>query len=242
MEGHQKRIPAHLVKAHVDRLRAAGMTIPSIAAQAGIAKNTVDNIAHDRRSFTTRATATAIAQLVPANQTPDRIPAWRVQRRLQALYALGWTVAEIARHTDWMDRNVNALMYPRWRRRETVDYATFTTFDRVFRDLCMKIPPRSAGSVVAVRRAAERGWVVPLGWDDIDRDVRPPRVPRDSGKEIDEAIVLRVVNGEPRPRQLTHAEAAEAVRRLVSLGYSTTTIERVYGFRPERYHKVKAAA
>ena len=182
MEGHQKRIPAHLVKAHVDRLRAAGMTIPSIAAQAGIAKNTVDNIAHDRRSFTTRATATAIAQLVPANQTPDRIPAWRVQRRLQALYALGWTVAEIARHTDWMDRNVNALMYPRWRRRETVDYATFTTFDRVFRDLCMKIPPRSAGSVVAVRRAAERGWVVPLGWDDIDRDVRPPRVPRDSGQ------------------------------------------------------------
>lgn len=174
--GNRKRVPAPLVRAHLDRLRALGMTIPSIAEQSGLAFSTVRNIAEGRRVQTTHATAAAIAKLVPAEQTPDRVPAWRVERRLQALHALGWTIVQIAQHAGWQDRNVNALMYPRWRQRESVSLATFQTFDEVYRDLCMKMPPRSAGSLVAVRRSAERCWPNPLAWDDIDD---PAEVPRD---------------------------------------------------------------
>lgn len=166
--GYRKWVDAELVARHIDALRATGATVPTIAEQSGVSLNAVTYISTRRRKRTTLATANALLQVTPDNVRPDKVPAWRIERRLQALHALGWTAAEMARRAGWTGANTVALMDPRWRHREYVSSATFELFDGVFRDLCMTIPPHSPGATLAKRKSAERGWAPPLAYDDID--------------------------------------------------------------------------
>lgn len=163
-------------------------------------------------------------------------------RRIQALQRLGWAVPVMAKRLGLSHQALYDIgRYP------TV-YAT--TRDRIialYDELSMVLPePATTAEKVSVSRArnnaTRKGWPPPLAWDDIDDENERPRVsaPRyaESNWEdsVDHAVVWRVVNGQPRPRRLSRAEAAEVVRILTSRGVSGGDMERL-GFKPERYRK-----
>ena len=71
--------------------------------------------------------------------------------------------------------------------------------------------------------AAERGWLPPLAWDDIDTDPEPQhharRVEKDD--DLDEIAIERALAGDGvRLEHLTSAEQEEVVRRLTERGKS----------------------
>lgn len=126
-----------------------------------------------------RAAAAAEARyaMLRARGLQSRLPAVGVQRRLRALYALGWTWTALDREMGTFN------MADKWARQNYayVFPATQKTIVDLFERLSMTLPPERTP---AERRAAARarnaarkqGWPPPLAWDDIDNDPEPQGV------------------------------------------------------------------
>lgn len=169
-----------------------------------------------------------------------KVPALGTQRRIQALRSLGYSLLEIAAEGGWGTEHA-AFQYTL--RAETITRKTADRIAAVYDRLSMT--PATGPKANRLRiLASKKGWVGPLAWDDIDNDLHPApaykRGPRRD--EIDEAMVLRVIEGGPRPRKLTPAEGAEVVRRLLASGYSPIQIAEHCGIKPERYYRAGDAA
>jgi len=87
-------------------------------------------------------------------------------RRLEALAVLGWSWPSLERRLD-LPRQT--LMFRRARPRVRAEYG------RQVRDLYDELSMRRGPSAHAAGRAAAKGWLPPLAWDDEDLD--DPRVP-----------------------------------------------------------------
>lgn len=99
-----------------------------------------------------------------------------LQRRVQALHAIGWTCAAIARESGVCVEAVQQLRdrAPKQPRR-TQALAIIAAYDA----LSMQLPPsetqRQQQTATKSRRRAEAGgWLPPLAWDDIDN---PDEIP-----------------------------------------------------------------
>lgn len=95
----------------------------------------------------------------------DALP---TRRRLQALACLGWPGPWVARMAGLSPKHASDFVS-----RDRVTRATEAVIRAVYDELCMRVPVgRSKGERVAITRtrntAAVKGWVPPLGWDDID--------------------------------------------------------------------------
>lgn len=159
--------PTLPVATHIHRLQQAGWSRPEIAAASGVGRRTLFGITANERRHVLRSTATAILALKPAD-APRWLPALGTARRMQALAAIGWTVAQTGR---------DAGLTPSWcrelvtGRRPRVTRETAAAVDAVFRARCMTPgPSRHARSC-----AARNGWPPPLAWDDIDDPGEKPQ-------------------------------------------------------------------
>jgi len=81
---------------------------------------------------------------------------------------LGWASKNVADAAGLSGANVGLLMA-----RPKVQAVTARRIAAVYDELCMRVPVgRSKGERIAITRtrnmAAAKGWVPPLGWDDID--------------------------------------------------------------------------
>lgn len=161
-------VPADKTRRHIKELQALGWSYAAISELSGVSTGSISRIATGDVTTTLTRSAARI-QALPLRPRPGAsIPAWRVQRRLQALQAIGWSLVEIGRHTGWSPQNLNSLLANRWRDREGVTPATFELVDAAYRDMAMR-PPAEDRWVKAVRsRAAAKGWLSPMAWDDID--------------------------------------------------------------------------
>lgn len=137
------------------------------------------------------------------------VPAIGFNRRVHSLMAIGWTQKEIAAELGIAQGNLALKL----RTNETVRRATHVAMVEVYERLCMT---RRDG--MAARRtaaiAARRGWVPPLGWDDIDDPAESP-----AGWQYEAT---------PRAAALTDLvesgyHLSEAVRQL---GISASSLER----------------
>jgi DNA-binding NarL/FixJ family response regulator len=74
--------------------------------------------------------------------------------------------------------------------------------------------------------AAERGWLPPLAWDDIDTDPDPRHHTKHAGTDdLDEIAIERALAGDGvEVEHLTPAEQDEVVRRLTERGKSIRDI------------------
>lgn len=181
--------------------------------------------------------------------TRDKILAFRrpwtpvgIQRRLRALTLLGWSMQALADRTGIYMTSLAEL-----RRNESIKFVRIDIAEKIlaaWEDLCMTPAPASHSSRETAARAADRGWVPGLAWDDIDTDPRPPRVPSQGAWEdqVDHAVVRRVIDGGPRPRKLTRAECGEIVAGLLARGFSTHQIENDFGFKVERHRAPERVA
>lgn len=127
------------------------------------------------------------------------VPAVGTTRRLQSLFALGWTSTDIAARLGVGHARVGHLATTGKQDRVLRDTAAKVA--AVYDELCMTIPqdpdeppsPRHCRVHDRQRRiAARRGWAPPLAWDDIDDPDEQPSdwayVPATRGEALTELV------------------------------------------------------
>ena len=102
---------------------------------------------------------------------PRHVDGTGTRRRLQALSALGWSRNELAHMLGVSGPSINA----RLRKTGPIHRDTATKVRALYDQLWDVTPPPMTGKAKGVRGriprdAAQRGWVVPLAWDDATID------------------------------------------------------------------------
>lgn len=224
-------IDATPAREHIARLRTAGVGYQSIGRLAGTSTRHLRDIARDSRTADGRAPirriradlAEVVLAIDPTSSTHLRA-ALGTRRRLTALIALGWPLRYLA---DRLGRRADSLTRTLSARHVTRDTAEAAA--RLYEELSA-LPPPATPATEAARRCAQRhGWVPPLAWDDIDTDpvhhgTYIGSADRADACYLDDIAIEAAIAGRLTWRQITDAEAAEVVRRLVAHGHSTRFI------------------
>lgn len=161
------------------------------------------------------------------------------RRRVQALYALGWTWDALAAELG-IPNNSSV-----WRLAHGVHCSdrgvyreTAASIADLYERLCMTRPE---GWVADRARsiAIRNGWVPPLAWDDIDD---PNAVPSggSTDSDVDPVVIERILAGDYR-LTANRAEKVEACHQWVASGRSISSLARLTGWKVERYYKESAA-
>ncbi|WP_349318892.1 hypothetical protein [Mycolicibacterium canariasense] len=170
-------VDADLVRAHLQRLRAANMGYRRIAELACVGQTTVCDILSPKRGlrrFVSAPVARAILAVNPDRDRPAKMNPTGAIRRVQAMRAHGFTDGQIGSAISV--RKCNLWKYLQgtaaWIRPETHD-----RIDAAFQTLCAQPMPTGWVAERARRRAQKRGYVPAFAWgDDIDDpDAKPDR-------------------------------------------------------------------
>lgn len=208
-------VPAAGAQEHVRRLRAAGMGKRLIAAQAGVALETVQRLARGtiRRGIQPRVEAAILAV---------QLDTWLrdatgAQRRVRALARLGWTIPQIAAAAGIDARVVGDLSQGRRKH-------LYRHHDDAIRSAYDRLAMHTGPSPIAARRAATKGWPPPLAWDDdqLDDPAGRPDGARPTDHAPDHAVVARVMAGEPM--RTSTADRHALIPALARLGLSDVQI------------------
>lgn len=165
---------------------------------------------------------------------PLTVPSLGTRRRIQALMALGWGGPAIDARLGKKRTYVSAILGGGDRE---IHRSTAEAIAKVYDEMSMTLPPQNTSHerqrATRARNYARRmGWAPPLAWDDIDNDVRPSFGRRERGG-IDEAVVIRALNGEQV--KTTKAEKDEIARRWRAMGRRVNELERLFGWKADRY-------
>jgi hypothetical protein len=226
----QPFVDAAPVRKHIRALRAAGIGVEQIAMLAGISTSHVRELAdprHDGNPGIRRVRPQTAHQVLriridQANRAPhSHVGATGTRRRLQALIAVGWPHDELAARLGRSSAGLRRSMLS-----DSVTAQTAQDVSALYEQLWNVRPPQSTDQRAADDArafAAERGWLPPLAWDDIDTDPDPRHhaegVETDAG--LDEIAIERALAGDDvRLEHLTPAEQEEVVRRLTERGTS----------------------
>lgn len=158
-----------------------------------------------------------------------------LQRRLQALGILGYSMQQISAGTGLDLDGITRL-----RRRENVTHCHPHMYKPIlaFYDAHhMKPEPASRKSSRVANYARAMGWASPMAWENIDDPGEKPKgIPGSrGGNTVDEAAVLRRMQGD-RTVRLSHAERCELVRQWRRSGRTLKEMSRITGInKPERY-------
>lgn len=218
------------VRAHIAYLKRHGVGHGAIAQQAKSQKRHIQSIVNGERTWISRTLADRILTVGP--NASKKIPAYKAQRRLQALNAIGHTTRDIAHHLNVSQQSVWDMMAGK---RTYVTRPTMQAVTTIYDQLCMT-PGGNRLSVAAARR---NGYAPPMAWADIDDpDETPtgieyaPKGRRDS-TDVDEVVVLRLLALERVPS--TPAEKTEALRRWLAAGGSEKSFCEAHGWKHGRY-------
>lgn len=196
-------VPAGPAHAHLTRLLRR-TTLSEINRATGISRASLRRLADGdvrRIHRTTEAAVLAVRNITPTSTIGTR-------RRLQALCAIGWSLAEISRHAGMSDSwaamtlrstritpdvaaKVRAIYDQLWDQPPPVD----TWGDRINRGR-------------ARARAARHGWLPPMAWSDETLDNPDPAVDEQA---------RQAVRDEPLDRSSTLIEATELGASLADL-------------------------
>lgn len=168
---------------------------------------------------------------------PKPISPVGTMRRVQALYALGWTCPEIGERLGVSAARVGHIMNGLYAR---VTPETDARVRAVYDELSMTVPVdkpmvRRGDCPIHERGrndARRRGYAPPLAWDDETIDdpaAKPAHLLRPAApRGFDEAAVRRRVDGD-HAVQLSDPDRREVVRRLHARGFSDGEIENQSG-------------
>lgn len=162
--GRTVMVDAAPVKAHLRRLRAAGVGKRTIANHAGVSQTVVNRligIDHSRPATRVRPEIAQKLLAVRPHALADGalVDATGTTRRLQALVAIGWSQTSMAARIGWTVANLNVLVLGR---RSQVSVATAKLIGQMYDELSMT----PGGSKRSRSLAMARGWAPPLAWDD----------------------------------------------------------------------------
>jgi hypothetical protein len=237
-------VEAAAVRAHIGKLREAGIGVDQIAKLTGTSTSHIRELAypgqphmppvHKVRPDTAQRILSI--QATAGNRAPrSHLDGRGTRRRVQALVALGWThkllAAQLGRTATNLKRSLAG---------EQVTAHTADQISDLYERLWDSRPPHATAvdraQIDATRSyARERGWLPPLAWEDIDTDPDPEPHDRHDRHDphrgdtdpdyLDEIAIELAVAGEGiRLDRLTPAEQDEVVRRLTDQGSSIRDI------------------
>jgi AraC-like DNA-binding protein len=223
---------AEPIRAHLTQLLDSGISLATVAARAGVSRGTLHALLSTHNAATRPRvrtnTAQRIRQVNAVSQHPAVVDSTGAKRRLQALIAIGWSMARLATHLHCHPSTISRLL-----RGTTIT----RSIDHAIRDLYIRLADQPAptaatgerSSVEAARRYADaHGWATPDRWTDIDHDLRP-RSPR-ADTDIDQVAISRVLD--EQPTQLNHGERRLAAQLLTAQGLSLRDIAARLAIHP----------
>jgi hypothetical protein len=156
-------------------------------------------------------------------------------RRLQALAALGWTLADLGTELGY---NKSMVGHLQTRRHKQILKSTADRVTAAFNRLSMQV----GGSDKTRRRAVREGWPPPLAWND---DIDDPRA-RPAGSAargvVDEVLVSEALAGRRGERQLNRAEAHAGIEAGLRMQLSAVEIAARLGISDRTVHRFGSGA
>ncbi|WP_422744281.1 hypothetical protein ACN27B_08540 [Micromonospora sp. WMMD754] len=216
--GQRATVPVPEIRAHLEKLRAAGMKGRDIYTAAGVSRGTYEAVAYKpNRKFVLADVGEKILA-VPVPPKPDRLPPLSnlvdptgAVRRVHALQRIGWTFRDIC-EAGGLSTRVEGIATQTWITRDTA-----AGVRRAYESLSMTPGP----SGITAKRAARAGWPPPLAWDDatIDDPNAEPVLnaePAGDPDAYDPITVGLAVDGRLTYEQIAgnRADLVEVVRRL----------------------------
>lgn len=190
---------ANLVRAHIHRLYAKGLTRAMIARAAGLTPGGIANIENGAYERTNNRVAAAILAVTHhPHPRQELVPAVGLIRRVHALNAIGWPTELLATRLDVIPQSLTRTV-----RGKSATYERWKQIADLYEELSATPGPSIKGRQIAARN----GYAAPLDWEylDIDDpDVTPepatttPRHIREQEKrERDNQILTRLAAGRP---------------------------------------------
>jgi hypothetical protein len=227
----QPWVDADASRDHIQSLRDAGLGLRRIAALADIGYATVYRIVHGAKGRklksirpSTEAALLGVQVSLEAYAESATVDGTGTRRRIEALAAVGWSIpAQAAR------ARINRTTLKRILAGFDAEAATARAVRGLFEELWDQLPPvDTKGQRISVGRtralAARRGWVPPMGWDNIDDPQEAPS----KGAEwdgVDPVAIERALAGEKVP--LSRLEVAEVVRLATEQGMPAKKIAEI---------------
>jgi DNA-binding CsgD family transcriptional regulator len=220
------RVSPQQARRHIIRLVEQGCPLYVIADQAGVNQRTVADIAADGRAFIYRHTEQAI--LAVDGGHGHIIPAIGTHRRIQALMAIGYPFADIAKRLGVHHDRIRQYLI-----QEAIYTRTAARIARMYDELSMTPgPSRRARSI-----AARRGYLPPLAWDDdtIDDPAAWASPGEDDDDMPDPVVVERLASGADwKALGANRAERLDAAALMLRRGIPAAEIERHLSLRGGR--------
>lgn len=210
-------VDADMARHHIAKLRAKGASVATIAEAAGLGHSTISKIIRGKQSIAAETARRIMAADVAES---NRIPTHRQARRLQALAAIGWTFESLGPIADIDPGNLARMA------RGAAKYANRVNFDKVcalYDELHMTPGP----SEDARKRAAAKGWLPPLAWDDIDTDTEPQRHAMACSVDDCAGAVRSRGMCEPHYRKWWKSHRAEGGEMETKSEYDPIVVERI---------------
>ncbi|MDO8308590.1 MAG: hypothetical protein Q7V58_09595 [Actinomycetota bacterium] len=167
---YSRLVAAEPVREHLRWLASQDMGLKTVAMTGGIGHGTLSGIVYGKRGRNpvehrpprrrvTRDVADRILAVRPQPADGAKVGATGTTRRLQALVALGWSQASLARRLGFHPANFTGLM-----RGEQAQVREGTRRQVV--ELYSELSTVPGPSKRARNDATRRGWLVPAWWDD----------------------------------------------------------------------------
>lgn len=152
-------IDAALLRRAVMRLSAAGLSVDTIAAKAGVSRYVVTSALYGTKATKARATT---YRAVIGVEVPEIIPVSHARSLLRSLHWYGWSATALAKVAGLHANTIrNVLPDSGWVHPATVRQIVdrCARLDGVFAPETTTAERRSAG--IARKRARENGWPLP---------------------------------------------------------------------------------
>lgn len=198
----QRKVDISIIREHIEKLRAEGMTVASIARAANLSEQTVYCALNADRRWVQGGTGYPILAVQPAPTLPSNMaPAVGTTRRVRALVADGYSMSHLGRA---LDKPVQLIWEWAWAKHTMVAVDSAAAV----RDLYDQLP-RPGTSVRARNMGRKNEWAPSLAWDDAtidDPDATPNLGEPARGQDVDEVLVRRALDGHAPIDSLNDAE------------------------------------
>lgn len=203
----------------ITNLRSTGYTMPQISEMSGISTWGLWLILDGKQLRVQRTTAAKIAAIQPNRFQGDGwIGTLGLQRRIQALMAIGWTQTEMETRSELGRGTLSHIL----RDRQMVRMSLARKVSAIYETLSATPGPHNRTKILA----RKKGWAPPLAWDDIDDPSEVPDVGVNRALKFDEKY------WEMRDIGLSHKQMADRMgitgeslaRQMARYGIDTTGV------------------
>ena len=215
--GQRRRTDATQTRHHIERLQAVGWAQVQIARAAGLCDRTVGDIVQGAATISNQ-TAYAILSIPigPAPLEGREVDATGSMRRIQALVAIGWSLAQQAPRLGFYVTDLGLIANGR---RQRVRATTAEAIACGYR-YWARVP---GPGVRARNEARRRGWAGPAAWDETtiddpaaapDIDQPEPELNRNELAELRRQEVIHLAEFNVSP---------EEIAARLGIGFTTVT-------------------